>query len=252
MSDQVLWDKVAPVYEDEVFDVYKSDKKGVLKKMVQSHANKTHLAIDFGCGLGKALPMLSPLFKEIVAVDVSQNLLDMAEKLNFKNVHLHQADLAEKKVKLPKAEFLLCCNVSISSNNARNFQMLRNAMNSLKIGGTAVFVLPSLESMSFATWMLIKIYQKEGVKFNDIPKQDISHLSPEFHPVFKDGVFNIEDTPTKHYLLPEIISFFNNDRFQIETIDRIEYDWGTELDELPKNVKAADPWDWLVEVKRIG
>ncbi len=252
MSDKVIWDTVAPVYETEVFDVYKSDKKGILKKMVLSHADKTGLAIDFGCGLGKALPMLSPLFKEIVAVDVSQNLLDIAKKKGFKNVRLEQADLAEKKVQLPKAEFVLCVNVSISADNVRNYQMLKNALSALKPGGVAVFVLPSQESVSFATWLLINMYQKEGVNFPDIPKSEINHLSPQFHHFFKDGIINLDETPTKHYLFTEIVSFFNKGKFQIQTIDRIEYDWGTELDELPKNVKAPNPWDWMVEVKRIG
>src|SRR3954465_12465675 len=158
MNDELHWDTVAPVYDSEVFDVYKSDKKGVLKKKVQSYKDLSHRAIDFGCGMGKALSMLSPLFKEVVAVDVSNNLLDIARQIEYKNVRFQQADLAEKKVNLPKADFLLCCNVSISSNTDRNFQIMRNAMNALSPGGVAIFVLPSLESMSFATWMLINMY----------------------------------------------------------------------------------------------
>ncbi len=252
MNDADDWDKVGQDYATDVFNVFKNDKKGILKKMVLSHGNKTHSAIDFGCGIGNALPMLSPLFKEVHGIDVSKNLIEIAKKHGFKNVSFEQADLAEKSVKLPKSEFLLCCNVTISADNVRNFQMLRNAMNALNPGGTAIFVLPSLESISFATWLLLNMYQKEGVKIPDIPISEIHNLSAEFHHHFKDGIVGIDNIPTKHYLLTEIIAFFNAPKFEVQTIDRIEYDWETELDEKPKNVKAPYPWDWMVEVKRVG
>lgn len=251
MNDALEWNTVAPAYEAEVFDVYRNDKKGILRKTVQQYAGKDKTAVDFGCGIGKALPMLSPLFGAIIATDISKRCIEIAKDRGYGNVRFMESDLAQTRINVPKGDFLLCVNVAISDDNKRNFRILANAMKSVKKGGTAVIVIPSLESISFASWLLINMHRQENVPLPEIPKDDIRHLAPEFHKGFKHGIVNIEDVPTKHYLLTELLEFFSRGQNELMAIERIEYDWETELsDAPPKNLKIPDPWDWMVVVKR--
>ena len=60
MNEESHWNKIAHSYEDEIFDVFKSDKDKKLPGYFKKYANKDHLAIDLGCGIGKAFPFLSP------------------------------------------------------------------------------------------------------------------------------------------------------------------------------------------------
>lgn len=46
--------------------------------MLDAHADMHARCIDFGCGVGKYLPLLSPRFKTVLGVDISQGLLDKA------------------------------------------------------------------------------------------------------------------------------------------------------------------------------
>src|SRR4030095_11974804 len=150
MNDALHWNSIAESYDREIFNVFKNDKKKKLKKYLAKYANKNHTAIDFGCGVGKALPLLSPLFKGIIAVDVSQKCISIAQSSPHKNVVFKQADLAGKKIDLPTVDFAFCCNVAMSDNTKRNRRIIQNVLQALNKGGAALFVLPSYESASIS------------------------------------------------------------------------------------------------------
>ena len=74
MNEQAHWDRIGNNYNNEIFDVFKSDRKKKLKKYFQKHSGENKYAIDFGCGNGKSFSYLSPLFSKILAIDISQEL----------------------------------------------------------------------------------------------------------------------------------------------------------------------------------
>ncbi|HNQ00261.1 MAG TPA: methyltransferase domain-containing protein [Bacteroidia bacterium] len=251
MTEAIHWDHIAKTYEDEIFDVFKSNKKGKLQSIVRKYAGKGKFAVDFGCGTGKALPMLSPQFYKILAVDISQKCIDIAKTAGYPNVEFDRVDLAAKKNSIPQADFAFCCNVAIGDDNKRNFSILSNVLKSLKKGGTAVIVVPSLESASFSSWQMIKVYEKEGVQLNKIPEEEFDHLTPDHQQLISKGILHIDGHPTKHYLFAELFSFFNAGNFEVQNIDRLEYSWDTEIVAAPKWLRDPYPWDWVIEVKRI-
>ena len=252
MNDKLQWNTVADKYEDEIFSVFRNDKDKKIEQYVKKNANKDHIAIDFGCGIGYALPLITPYFKKVIAMDVSQECLNKAMKLvSNDNVIFKQADLAGKKIDPVKADFAFCCNVAISGNNTRNYRILQNVLSSLKLNGVAVFVLPSLESSSLSSQRMVEWYQKENTKPRAIPKDELTHLDNSDGKHIMQGVFKINDILTKHYSFTELFSFFNTDKFAVEKIDRVEYDWSTEFDNPPSWLGAPYPFDWLVEVKRV-
>src|SRR3954468_1079102 len=120
MNDALHWNRMADTYDNEIFNVFKNDKKRKLKQFISKYANKKNSAIDFGCGVGKALPLLAPFFKEIIGLDVSKNCIAVAKTSPYKNVKFKEVDLAAKQIKVPSVDFAFCCNVAMSDDVTRN------------------------------------------------------------------------------------------------------------------------------------
>lgn len=251
MNDAAQWNKVAGEYDEKVFNVFKNDKKNKLKSYIRKYANKQNSAIDFGCGVGKALPLLAPFFKEIIGLDVSKNCIAVAKTSPYKNVIFKEVDLAAKQIVVPSVDFAFCCNVAMSDDIQKNLNIINNVLNSLNKGGAALFVLPSLESASLSAWRLVSWYDKEGVELGDIPKEDLFHLNVSKQKHIHDGIVMIEGVPTKHYLIQELYSIFNSGDFTLQKLDRLEYEWDTEFESPPKWMQAPYPFDWIVEAKRV-
>jgi SAM-dependent methyltransferase len=251
MIDALEWNKVAVEYDKKVFNVFKNDKKNKLKRYIRKYGNKENAAIDFGCGVGKALPLLAPFFREIIGLDVSKNCIAIAKKSPYKNVRFKEVDLAAKQVKVPSVDFAFCCNVAMSDDVQRNLNIIKNVLSSLNKNGVALFVLPSMESASLAAWRLVSWYDKEGIDLGDIPKKDLFQLNTNRQKDIRDGVVMIDGVPTKHYLIQELYSIFNSGNFTLQKLDKLEYSWETEFEAPPKWMQAPYPFDWIVEAKRI-
>lgn len=251
MNEELVWDKIGENYKSEIFSVLHEDKNGVVKKSILKHKNKNKLSIDFGCGVGHALPFLSSSFKEVMALDISQKLLRQIRNRNYSNVSLKKVDLAKKKLKLPKADFAYCCNVAICDDNKKNYQILKNVLRSLKKNGTAIIILPSFESASNTLYQMIQLYEKDKIKINEIPKDEL-HPAQNTLKQISEGIHFIDNHPTKHYHLQELYTLFHHKNYSIESIRKVEYNWKTEITNPPKYLKEPFPWDWLVEVKRIN
>lgn len=249
MKEEKHWDRIGSTYDHEIFDVFKSDRNKILPKYFKKHANHNGLAIDFGCGTGKSFGYLSPLFNQVVAVDISNELLLQAENRPFKNITVKQLDLTKNKLSLPKADFAFCCNVAMLPEIEKTHAIIRNVQKSLKPGGKAVFILPSLDSVLYASWRLIEIYKKEGVALNDIPDTEFDYFKASRRKLVT-GIVYIDRVPTKHFMRPELDVVFKNAGFTLTNVEKVEYNWDTELAAPPRWLKDPYPWDWLVECRR--
>ena len=248
MNEKIVWDTVGYNYDKEIFSVLHSDKKGIVKKHIAKHIGKNKTAVDFGCGIGYALPFLAPNFKNVTGIDISQKLLDQSAKLKLKNVALQQGEL-NKKQPVPKADFGYCCNVAICDDNKKNYAILKTVIDGLKKGGSAIIVVPSYESASLSFAELLKLYKKDGKKIKQIPKNEIDPKQFTLSNV-KEGIAFIEGHPTKHYLIQELYTLFNTKHSSIEAVEKIEFDWKSEFSDPPKGLGKPYPWDWMIEVKR--
>jgi SAM-dependent methyltransferase len=249
MDLEAHWDKIASTYNEEIFDVYQSDRKKILPKYLKKHGRRRHTAIDFGCGNGKSFPYLSPLFREIIAVDISQELLAQAQARNYKNIQFQQEDLTQANLSLPPAEFVFCCNVMMFPEAEKNRQLLSNMARALKPGGTGLVIIPSLDSVLFSSWRLIDIYRKEGVSLDKIPADEFYYFKGDKRNIIQ-GIVYIDDVPTKHYSEPELRVLVDEAGMEVTAIEKIEYDWDTELSSPPAWLKEPYPWDWLVEFRK--
>jgi len=249
MNEKIVWENVGYNYRNEIFSVLHSDKKEIVKSHISKHVGKNKLAIDFGCGIGYALPFLSPNFKQVIGIDISRKLLAQAAKLKLSNVILKEGDLT-KKQNLPKADFAFCCNVAICDDNKKNYKILNTVVEGLKKGGSAVIVVPSYEASAMAFLEILKLYKKDGVGISRIPSNE---FNPKYNTIecVKNGIVAIEGHPTKHYVVQELYALFKNKNYSIEAIEKIEFGWDSEIANPPKTLGAPYPWDWMIEIKKI-
>src|SRR4249919_2799694 len=110
------WEKMAPSYNEEIFDVLENDKKAIIRSAIKKLASKNKTVIDIGCAIGKWIPVLSPLFKKVVALDISAKNLEIARQLypHHKNVKYIRADMSGKKTVIPRCEAGICINAILT------------------------------------------------------------------------------------------------------------------------------------------
>ena len=248
MHEEKHWNHIARTYNQEIFDVFQSDTRKVLAKYFKKHADLNHEAIDFGCGNGKAFSYLAPRFKKVLGLDISQRLLNQAKTLPYSNVNVKQADLT-KTLRLAKTDFVFCCNVAILPEVETNIAILKNIQRTLKPGGHALVVIPSLESMIYSAWRLIDWNKKEKVKPEDIDPSEYAGFSGKKIDILQ-GLVSIDSRTTKHYTQEEIEVVFSRCGLKVSKIEKIKYSWNSEFAKPPKWMRAPYPWDWLVECEK--
>jgi hypothetical protein len=116
----------------------------------------------------------------------------------------------------------------------------------IKKGGDLVLVLPSFESKLFSHIVANK-YNVDDAKKDKAPtgKRAISQIR-----FIKDGVTDIDDVPTKHFLKEELELLLDLAGFTVEKIEKINYKWSTEFHKPPSWLKTPQPWDWMVKAKK--
>jgi SAM-dependent methyltransferase len=248
MNEEAHWNKIAADYNQEIFDVFRSDRKKKLPRYFRKHANKTHSAIDFGCGTGKAFPYIAPVFKRLLAVDISKECLTIAKQRPYSNITFKQLDLSKPKSGLPKADFVFCCNVIMLPEIEKNEVMIQNIQRSLRPGGTGLLVLPSFDSILFSAWRLMDWYRTEGVTPDKIPATEFSYFKGNKRDILR-GIVHIDGRLTKHFSQSELEVLFSRAKLQITALEKIEYDWDTEFSSPPSWMGEPYPWDWLVECR---
>ena len=248
MNEKAHWNRIGAGYDDEIFDVFRSDRNKVLARYFKKHGGKRKTAIDFGCGTGKAFAYLSPAFREVTGYDISSELLKVAATRPYQNIRLQQADLTVQSLRFEPADFLFCCNVIMLPKPELNKGMFTNVRKALKKGGHGILVVPSMESMMFAAWRLLDWNRREGTLPGDVPDEDLAYFSATKREIV-EGIIHIDGVPTKHYTEPELHVWLTEAGLKVLNTERVEYDWTTEFESPPKWMKDPYPWDWLVEVK---
>lgn len=249
MNEKKHWNKIGKNYEGEIFNVFESDLKKIIRKRVRQYANKTKTSLDFGCGTGRAFSLLAPAFKNVFGFDISKELLAQAQNTGYNNVILQQADLTRPDIKLPAVDFVFSCNVIMLPLAQQNAAMLHNVHRALKRGGSAVLVMPSLESVLFSSAQLIRWYEREGVPSEKISDDEFAYYKTQRN--ILEGIIHIDGVPTKHYSEPELRIIFRDAKLAVVSIDKVEYAWDTEFESPPKWMRDPYPWDWLVECRKM-
>jgi 2-polyprenyl-3-methyl-5-hydroxy-6-metoxy-1,4-benzoquinol methylase len=246
--DRKYWEKIAPGYNDEIFDVLHNDKKALIRSAIKKIASPGKTVIDAGCAIGKWLPVLSPAFKKVIAADISAKNLAIAKKNypHYNNVEYVRADMSSHKIKLPKADVVICINAILTDSLKKRKAFFHNLSSCLKKDGHLILVIPSLES-----WLLTRIIQNQWKIDKKLFVEKLS--GPEAIKRYKNiqqGNTEIDNVATKHYLKEELLLLLTHESFEVQGIKKIAYNWKTEFLNPPEWLQTPGPWDWMIVAKK--
>ncbi|MBI5372348.1 MAG: class I SAM-dependent methyltransferase [Sphingobacteriales bacterium] len=242
------WEKIAPTYGDEIFDVLHNDKKALIRKVIEKNASKKKTVIDIGCAIGKWLPVLAPAFKKVVALDISAKNLEIARSLypQYKNVDFVRADMSGKKTRVAACDFGICINAILTPDKKDRDLFFASLGACIKKGGRIVITVPSLESFLLTSI----IQQRYKIDPRLFPAEKNSREALRKWNNIRQGNADIDEIPHKHYLREELQLLLAEAGFEAEEFQKIEYDWTTEFHHPPAQLKEPRPWDWMVVGRR--
>jgi len=243
------WEKIASSYNEEIFDVLHNDRKALIRSVIQRHASKRKTVMDIGCAIGKWLPVLSPAFKKVYAVDISVKNLEIARQLypQYNNVEYIRADMSGKKTKMPACDFGICINAILTPSQKDRDIFFASLGRCIKKNGRIVITIPSLES-----YLLTGIIQQKWkIDKHLFPSERNGTEAIRKWNNIRQGNADIDNVPHKHYLQEELQLLLAREGFQTEEFQKIECDWNTEFHRAPKWLKEPKPWDWMVVARRV-
>jgi 2-polyprenyl-3-methyl-5-hydroxy-6-metoxy-1,4-benzoquinol methylase len=246
--NRTYWEKIAPDYDDEIFDVLHNDKKAIIRSAIKKLASPDKTVIDIGCAIGKWLPVLSPAFKKVYAVDISVKNLEIAKKNypQFKNIEYLRIDMSGEKNKIPRCDFAICINAILSSSLRKRNAFFQSLSSCVKKNGHIILVIPSLESYLFSSivdnrWNIDRTLPEKKLSGKEALQKWIN---------IKQGNADIDNVPTKHYLKEELTLLLSHAGFVDEDFQKIEYGWDTEFIKPPQWLKEPKPWDWMIVARK--
>ncbi len=242
------WETMAPKYDDEIFDVLRNDSSGKIVAAIEKISSKKKTVIDIGCAIGKWIPLLAAQFKEVQAADISAINLQIAKEKyrHFKNVEYQRMDMSADKLSVRPSDAAICINAILTDSLKKRINFFQSLALSLKKGGHLVLVVPSLESKLY-TNIIAHRWNVDGDHQEKIPS---SKKAFELANNIKQGVTDIDNVPTKHYLKEELDLLLSLEGFKVQAIEKINYTWQTEFHHPPKWLKSPYPWDWMCLAKK--
>jgi 2-polyprenyl-3-methyl-5-hydroxy-6-metoxy-1,4-benzoquinol methylase len=241
---KAYWEKIAPAYNDEIFDVLHNDKKGIIRSAIKKLASPSKTVIDVGCAVGKWLPVLSPAFKKVIAIDISEKNLAIAQQNypHFTNVEYKWADMSAGKTRLPESDLAICINAILTDSLKKRTVFFKNLSLCVKKGGYIILVVPSLES-----WLYTRIIQNQWKIDKALFDEKLSGKEAiKRYRNIQQGNVEIDNVATKHYLREELMLLFSKEGFAIEDCQKIEYSWNTEFIKPHEWLRKPGPWDWMI------
>lgn len=246
--DRNYWERIAPNYNEEIFDVLKNDTSGKIVGAIEEVASKEKTVTDIGCAIGKWIPLLATAFKYVVATDISATNLDIARERckDYTNVEYQRMDMSAYTLTVTPCDVAVCINAILTDNLKKRINFFQSLNICLNQGGTLILVVPSLESKLYTNI----IAHRWNVDDDNKEKIESVEKAYALAKNIKQGVTDIDNVPTKHYLKEELELLLKLDGFTVDRVEKINYTWQTEFNTPPKWLADPYPWDWMCVARK--
>lgn len=231
--DRREWDRLAPEFENGVYDIAAIDSRGVLADLVARvrPRRSRDTLVDLGCGIGTFVNAHGARFAKIVALDFSPVMLARAKErlARMPNVEWICSDIPRAADTLAeRGDLTVCLNV-ITSTSARKRAAIWDAVRTItKPGGWALVVIPALESAR----MLASFDDRVSVDDGGTP-----------------GHVEIEGGTQKYYTREELERLARRHGFEAATVEGVHYPWSEEAIRRPRAAQQT-PFDWALLARR--
>jgi len=200
--------------------------------------------------VGKWIPLLAKDFKHVVAADISAINLQIAKEKysEYDNVEYLRSDMSADSLTVSPCDAAICINAILTDSLKKRINFFQSLSMCLNKDGSLVLVVPSLESKLYTNI----IASRWNVDDDNKEKIASSKKAFELAKNIKQGVTDIDDVPTKHYLKEELQLLLTLEGFTVERVEKINYTWETEFNNPPKWLAAPYPWDWMCVAKKTS
>jgi ubiquinone/menaquinone biosynthesis C-methylase UbiE len=254
MMNREYWNRVAEHYEDEIFDVIRQDRRGLVLSKLDRYGDTRTTASDIGCGTGNFLPSLASRFRHVVAVDISHRCIERARARceTLANVSFLKMDVASQGIRLPKVDLALSVNSFITPSLTQRTRILSAVTRHLRASGHLILVVPSLESAMLTNARLIEWNLRSGVLPSVANRAGFGSRIQADNRRLHEGIVPIDGVLTKHYTREELAVILGNSNMRISDTLKIEYPWNTEFSKAPGWMRSPYPWDWLCVAQKLA
>ena len=149
MTHQDFWKQINH-YDNEVFSVFadKSAENPIFDYLIQKQNELT--VADIGCGPGNFLPFLSQQFKQVIALDYSDTLLQKAKENNAQltNIEYKSEDMQDLSSIYNKLDIAISVNSILPETIGEVDKMISEIYRSIKPGGEFIGILPAADTIS--------------------------------------------------------------------------------------------------------
>jgi len=245
---RAYWENMAERYNEEIFDVRRQDKKALITRAIKKYADRSSRIIDIGCAIGKWFPVLSPLCKEVIALDISSANLAIAKESypQLSNISYWQRDMSKPAIKLPVCELGICINAILTPDSKDRRVFFKNLSRCIARKGKLIVTVPSMESFLLSR----RIQNEYKIDRTVFPTLSSPKKGLRLWNNLLQGVCDIDDVAHKHFLAEELDLLFSRSGFTPLRLEKIEYSWKTEFNEPPRWLRAPLPWDWMMIAER--
>lgn len=233
---------IAPTWSDEVFNTLRSATNRAVAIELERMAKTASNIVDFGCGIGTYLPLLSRLFAEVHGFEQSPECVRLAKKkmLGRRNVTVEVAHRVNRETR-GRYDAALCVNVAIHPSKREWGQILRSVFAMLTPGGRSLLVVPSLESAALVA------------KARDLDPDHAGVMPAHSDGVrarIRGGIVRFGGVPTKHFKRQELRDAMAGLGLEKVRIQRVDYSWSSHGVNPAPEVRSLKPWDWLVTARK--
>jgi len=246
--DRKYWETIAPKYETEIFDVLRNDTSGSIVAAIEEMVSPDKTVIDIGCAVGKWLPVLAPKFKTVIAADISAKNLQIAKEKypEYDNVEYSRMDFSADELTVTPCDTAICINAILTDSLEKRINFFQALSLCINAGGELVLVVPSLESKLYAN-IIADRWNVDDAENDILP---VGKLATQKISNIRQGVTDIDNVPTKHYLKEELELLLTLEGFEVNLVKKINYGWNTEFHKPPKWLKDPYPWDWMCTARK--
>jgi hypothetical protein len=155
-------------------------------------------------------------------------------------------DMSAYSLTVTPCDVAICINAILTDNLKKRINFFQSLDLCLNKGGSLILVVPSLESKLYANI----IANRWNV--DDENKEKIESVEKAYALAknIKQGVTDIDNVPTKHYLKEELELLLKLEGFTVDRVEKINYTWNTEFHSAPKWLQEPYPWDWMCVARK--
>jgi len=244
------WNEISKSYHEWIISPFQGADIDPLYERLEGVSGRREKSVaDFGCGFFYLGKFLSEHYKSVHGSDFSEEMVKTARLINgrFKNVRIMREDM--RTMRHDEAfDVVVIVNSVIMPSLKDIKKSFVNIHRSLKRGGSAFMILPSMESVIYHGMLLLNNELARRTE-ESARKTAKRRFEKRKYDLFL-GYYKDDDQTQKFYYMHEIQYLLKKTGFRDIRFDKVRYSWDAGVSDFQPFPKEDPLWDWLVTAKK--